>query len=61
MFVWGAIRAKSIVLQQVAEEWLAESDAKCESIEHRLRRFLSNERVKVKGTWDQLLGQVLPS
>jgi hypothetical protein len=60
MFVWGAIQAKSIVVQQVAEELLTESDALCESIERRLRRFLANERVKVKETWDQLLKQVLP-
>src|SRR6476469_1032775 len=60
MFVWGAIQAQSIVVQRVAEELLAESDAKCESIERRLRRFLSNERVEVKETWDQLLKQVLP-
>src|SRR5690349_21190605 len=60
MFVWGAIKAKSIVVQKVAEELLAESDALCESIERRLRRFLRNERVEVKETWDQLLKQVLP-
>lgn len=60
MFVWGAIQAKRIVVQQVAEEWLAESDAKCESIERRLRRFLANERVDIKETWDHLLRQVLP-
>jgi hypothetical protein len=60
MFVWGAIQAQSIVVQRVAEGLLAESDAKCESIERRLRRFLSNERVEVKKTWDQLLKQVLP-
>ena len=28
LFTWGAIQAKSIVLQQVAEELLAESGAK---------------------------------
>ncbi len=28
LFVWGAIKAKSIVLSQVAEELLAESEAK---------------------------------
>ena len=60
MFVWGAIKANNIVVQRVAEELLAESHAKCESIERRLRRFLSNERVEVKETWDHLLKQVLP-
>lgn len=60
MFVWGAIQANSIVVQQVAEELLAESDAKCESIERRLRRFIANERVEVKETWNQLLKLVLP-
>ncbi len=60
LFTWGAIQAKSIVLQQVAEELLAESGAKCESIERRLRRFLANDRVEVKETWEYLLAQVLP-
>jgi hypothetical protein len=60
MFVWGAIQAKSMVLQEVAEELLTESEAKCESIERRLRRFLANERVEVKQTWEHLLKQVLP-
>jgi len=60
MFVWGAIQAKSIVVQQVAEELLAESGAKCESIERRLRRFLANNRVDAKETWEYLLARVLP-
>lgn len=59
-FVWGAIRAKSIVVQQVAEELRMESHAKCESIEKRLRRFLANERVEVSESWDSLLAKVLP-
>lgn len=61
MFSWGAIKAKSIVLQQVAEELLAESDAKCESIERRLRRFLANDRISSQETWNDLLAQVLPT
>jgi len=60
MFVWGAIQAKSIVVQAVAEALLGESEAKCESIERRLRRFLANERVEVKDTWRHLLAGVLP-
>jgi hypothetical protein len=60
MFTWGAIQAKSIVVQQVAEELLAESEAKCESIERRLRRFLANDRVDVKETWNCVLAEVLP-
>lgn len=59
LFSWGAIQAKSIVVQQVAEELLTESDAKCESIERRLRRFLAKSRVEVKETWEYLLAQVL--
>jgi hypothetical protein len=35
LFVLGAIKAKSIVIPQVAEELLAESDAKASSIERR--------------------------
>lgn len=60
MFTWGAIQAKSSVVQRVAEELLAESDARCESIERRLRRFLANDRVEVKATWEHLLAHVLP-
>lgn len=46
-FVLGAIRAQSIVLPQVAEALLAESEAKASSIERRLERFLSNPRIDV--------------
>jgi Transposase DDE domain len=60
MFSWGAIKAKSIVLQQVAEELLEESDAKCESIERRLRRFLANEKIVPEEIWECFLAQVLP-
>jgi hypothetical protein len=38
LFVWGAIKAQSIVLAPVAEELLSESDAKAPSIERRLQR-----------------------
>lgn len=60
MFSWGAIKAKSIVIQQVAEELLEESDAKCESIERRLRRFLANEKIISEEIWECFLAQVLP-
>jgi len=60
MFVLGAIKAESIVVQRVAEELLEESDAKVPSIERRLQRFLSNERIGVEDIWEQFLGQVLP-
>ncbi len=59
-FVLGAIRAQSIVLPQVAEALLAESEAKASSIERRLERFLSNPRIDVEQTWEALLTQVLP-
>ena len=59
-FVLGAIRAKSVVLPQVAEALLAESEAKASSIERRLERFLSNPRIDVEQTWEQLLTQVMP-
>jgi len=59
MFVLGAIKAESIVVQRVAEELLEESDAKIPSIERRLQRFLSNERIEVEDIWDQFLRQVL--
>jgi hypothetical protein len=59
-FVLGAIRAKSIVLPQVAEALLAESEAKASSIERRLERFLSNPRIDVEQTWEELLAQVMP-
>ncbi len=61
MFVLGAIKAESIVVQRVAEELLEESDAKVPSIERRLQRFLANERIEVEDIWDQFLAQVLPS
>ena len=60
MFVLGAIRAKSLVIPVVAEELLAESDAKASSIERRLERFLSNDRIKTEKIWDELLVQILP-
>jgi Transposase DDE domain len=60
MFVWGAIQAQSIVLQRVAEALLAESKAKCPSIERRLQRFLANDRVEVEETWELFLRQTLP-
>ena len=60
MFVLGAIKSESIVVQRVAEELLEESDAKVPSIERRLQRFLSNERIGVEDIWEQFLGQVLP-
>jgi hypothetical protein len=60
MFVLGAIKAESIVIQRVAEALLAESEAKAPSIERRLERFLSNERIETEKTWDDLLEQVMP-
>lgn len=60
MFVLGAIKAESIVLQRVAEALLAESEAKAPSIERRLERFLSNDRIDIEKTWDDLLEQVMP-
>jgi Transposase DDE domain len=60
LFVWGAIQGKSMVVQRVAEELLAECPVKCESLERRLRRFLCNDRVEVKETWDHVLASVLP-
>ena len=59
-FVLGAIRAKSVVLPQVAEALLAESEAKASSIQRRLERFLSNPRIDVKEAWEELLTQVMP-
>src|SRR2546423_729131 len=59
MFVLGAIKAESIVVQRVVEELLSESDAKVPSIERRLQRFLSNERIEVEDIWDHFLAQVL--
>jgi hypothetical protein len=60
MFVLGAIRAESIVLSRVAEELITESEAKVPSIERRLQRFVSNERVEVEPVWEQFLAEVLP-
>jgi hypothetical protein len=61
MFVLGAIKAESIVVARVAEELLTESEATVPSLERRLQRFLSNERIEVEQTWEQFLEQVLPS
>jgi hypothetical protein len=60
LFVLGAIKAKSIVIPLVAEELLAESEAKASSIERRLERFLSNNRIDTEKTWDALLAQIMP-
>ena len=60
MFVLGAIKAKSIVIPIVAEELLAESEAKASSRERRLERFLSNNRIDTVKTWSTLLEQVMP-
>jgi DDE family transposase len=48
------------VIQRVAEALLAESDAKASSIERRLERFLSNDRIKTEETWNDLLEEVMP-
>ena len=60
MFVLGAIKAESIVVQRGAEELLAESEAKGPSIEGGLQRFVSHERLEVEQVWDQFLAQVFP-
>lgn len=60
LFVLGAIKAESIVLQRVAEALLAESEAKAPSIERRLERFLSNPRIETEEVWDDFLAQILP-
>src|SRR5260370_37117185 len=60
MFVLGAIKAESIVIQRVAEAVLAESEAKAPSIERRLERFLSNERIETEKTGNTLLEQDMP-
>lgn len=60
LFVFGAIQAKSIVIPLVAEALLAESEAQASSIERRLERFLSNERVHTEETWNTLLEQIMP-
>ena len=58
--MWGAIKAQSIVLAQVAEDLLPECEAKVSSIERRLQRFVSNERIEVESCWNDFLEQVLP-
>ena len=60
LFVMGAIRAESIVLPKVAEALLEESDAKAPSIERRLQRFLSNEKIDTEEVWKPFLEMVLP-
>jgi len=60
LFVLGAIKAESIVISRVAEALLAESNAKVSSIERRLERFLSNDRIEIEKTWDDLLERVMP-
>jgi hypothetical protein len=60
LFVLGAFKAQSIVVQRVAEELLTESAATVPSLERRLQRFLANERIEVEQTWEQFLTQVLP-
>ncbi len=61
LFVMGAIRAESIVLPKVAEALLEEIDAKTPSIERRLERFLSNEKIQTAKIWDTFLKSVLPT
>lgn len=60
LFVLGAIKAESIVLPRVAEALLAESEAKAPSIERRLERFLSNEKIETEEAWDAFLSQIMP-
>ena len=48
LFVWGAIKAESIVLARVAEELLPESEAKVPS----------NERIDVEAVWDDFLSEI---
>ncbi|HJT58494.1 MAG TPA: hypothetical protein VJ761_18450 [Ktedonobacteraceae bacterium] len=60
LFVLGAIKAGSIVLPRVAEALLAESEAKAPSIERRLERFLSNEKIETEEAWDEFLSQIMP-
>jgi hypothetical protein len=61
LFVLGAIKAKRLAIPLIAEELLGESEAKASSIERRLERFLSNQRIEVEQTWEELLSQVMPS
>ena len=60
LFTLGVIKAKSIAIPLVAEELLAESEAKANSIERRLERFLSNSRIDTEKTWDTLIAQIIP-
>src|SRR5215469_10291948 len=60
LFTLGVIKAKSVVIPLVAEELLAESEANASSIERRLERFLSNDRIYTEKTWDTLLAQIMP-
>lgn len=60
LFVEGAIQANSIVVQRVADALLPGSEATACSIERRLERFLSNERIDTQETWDDFLSQVMP-
>jgi hypothetical protein len=60
LFVLGAIKAKSLAIPLIAEELLAESEAKASSIERRLERFLSNQRIDVEQSWEELLAEVMP-
>src|SRR5260370_37478564 len=59
LFVWGAIKAESIVLARVAEELLSESDGKAPSVERRLQRFVGNERIDVEAVWDDFLSGIV--
>jgi hypothetical protein len=60
-FVMGAMRAESIVLSKIAEALREESDVKTPSIERRLERFLSNEKIDTEKVWDPFLEKVLSS
>jgi hypothetical protein len=62
LFVIGMVVSGSAVLQRVAESLSLQgiTPAKMTSIERRLARFLSNERVVVTKIWEQFLAQVLP-
>ena len=48
LFVFGAIFAKRIAIPPVTEALLAESEVKASSIERRMERFVSNERIDPK-------------
>ena len=60
LFVFGSIKANSIVIQRGACALLAESEASVTSIERRLQRFLSNARIDTEQTWDDFLRQIMP-